>query len=106
MKQVKKLMQKGLYDQNVDDPFELFVTSTEIRYCYYKETQKILGNTFGMVVIQDFESITPNVLCRTIETVEGGGIVVMLFNTLTSLKQLYTISMDIHQRFRTESHIV
>jgi N-acetyltransferase 10 len=38
------------------------------------------------------------------ETVEGGGMVVMLFNTLTSLKQLYTISMDVHNRYRTEAH--
>ena len=38
------------------------------------------------------------------ETVEGGGIVVMLFNTLTSLKQLYSISMDVHSRYRTEAH--
>mmetsp|Transcript_6047 Transcript_6047/g.5452 ORF Transcript_6047/g.5452 Transcript_6047/m.5452 type:complete len:85 (-) Transcript_6047:167-421(-) len=38
------------------------------------------------------------------ETVEGGGAVIMLFNTMTSLKQLYTISMDVHARYRTESH--
>jgi N-acetyltransferase 10 len=38
------------------------------------------------------------------ETVEGGGMIVMLFNTLTSLKQLYTISMDVHNRYRTETH--
>ena len=40
------------------------------------------------------------------ETVEGGGIIVMLFNTLTSLKQLYSISMDVHSRYRTEAHQV
>lgn len=57
-----------------------------------------------MCILQDFESITPNVLCRTIETVEGGGLVIMLFNTMTSLKQLYTISMDVHSRYRTEAH--
>ena len=28
----------------------------------------------------------------------------MLFNTLTSLKQLYSISMDVHSRYRTEAH--
>jgi len=43
-------------------------------------------------------------LCRTIETVEGGGLVVMLFNTMTSLKQLYSLSMDAHSRYRTEAH--
>lgn len=57
-----------------------------------------------MCVLQDFESITPNVLCRAMETVEGGGVIVMLFNTLTSLKQLYSLTMDVHSRFRTEGH--
>lgn len=56
-----------------------------------------------MLVLQDFESITPNLLARTIETVEGGGIVVLLLKTMTSLKQLYNMSMDVHQRYRTES---
>lgn len=104
MKQVKKLKGSGLYNQEVDDPFENFVASTEIRYTYYKESHKVLGQTFGMLVLQDFESVTPNVLCRTIETIEGGGIVVLLINTMTSLKQLYHLSMDSHQRFRTDSH--
>lgn len=45
-------------------------------------------------------------MCRTMETVEGGGIVVMLLNTMTSLKQLYEISMDVHSRYRTEAHQV
>jgi tRNA(Met) C34 N-acetyltransferase TmcA len=38
---------------------------------------KVLGNTFGMCVLQDFEALTPNLLARTIETVEGGGVVVV-----------------------------
>ncbi|KAL4441117.1 hypothetical protein ABPG74_002067 [Tetrahymena malaccensis] len=102
MKEIKKLQKKGLYDNNVDDPFQLFVTSTQIRYCYYKETHKILGQTYQMLILQDFEAITPNVLCRTIETVEGGGFVIMLFKTMSSLKQLYTLTMDVHNRFRTD----
>jgi tRNA(Met) C34 N-acetyltransferase TmcA len=60
---------------------------------YYKESEKILGNTFGMLVLQDFEAITPNLLARTIETVEGGGLVVLLLKTMTSLRQLYTMTM-------------
>jgi hypothetical protein len=44
---------------------------------------------------QDFEAVTPNILCRTIETVEGGGVVVLL---------LHTMAMDVHARFRTEAH--
>lgn len=104
MKQVKKLEQKGLLEKDEINEIELFMSGKDIRYCYYKDTHKILGQTFGMCVLQDFESITPNVLCRAMETVEGGGMVVMLFNTLTSLKQLYEISMDVHSRYRTEAH--
>lgn len=37
--------------------------------------------------------MTPNILARTIETVEGGGLVVMLLNTLSSLTTLCTMVM-------------
>ena len=74
-----------------------------------------------MLVLQDFEAITPNLLARTIETVEGGGLVVLLLKTMTSLRQLYTMAMvgiysrsirttvdtstqDVHARYRTSSH--
>ena len=87
-----------------EDPFELFISATNIRYCYYSESHKVLGNTFGMCVLQDFEALTPNLLARTIETVEGGGVVVVLLKTMSSLKQLYTMTMDVHNRFRTEAH--
>ncbi|GAB1865085.1 RNA cytidine acetyltransferase [Camponotus japonicus] len=104
MKSLQKKIKSGKLDVNEDDPFELFVISTNIRYCYYSETHKILGNTYGMCVLQDFEAITPNLLARTIETVEGGGIIVFLLQSMNSLKQLYTMNMDVHQRFRTEAH--
>ena len=72
--------------------FSLFVL-TEYGFSYYKESHQILGNSYGMCVLQDFEAITPNLLARTIETVEGGGLVVLLLKTMTSLKQLYTMTM-------------
>lgn len=43
--------------------------------------------------LKDFEAMTPNLLARTIETVEGGGLVVILLRTMSSLKQFYTMSM-------------
>lgn len=46
-----------------------------------------------MCILQDFEAITPNLLARTIETVEGGGLVILLLKTMTSLRQLYTMAM-------------
>jgi N-acetyltransferase 10 len=54
--------------------------------------------------LQDFEALTPNLLARTVETVEGGGIVIMLLSNLRSLTQLYTLTMDVHARLRTDAH--
>jgi len=101
---IKKEIKRGIREANSEDPFELFISLHNIRYTYYKETDKILGQTFGMCILQDFEAITPNILARTIETVEGGGLVVMLLKGMSSLKQLYNLSMDIHSRYRTEAH--
>lgn len=104
MQEIKRDQARGIYDPERDDPFELFISSTNIRWTYYKETDKILGQTFGMCVLQDFEALTPNILARTIETVEGGGLVIILLKTVKSLKQLYAMTMDVHSRFRTEAH--
>ncbi|PYI15230.1 nucleolar ATPase Kre33 [Aspergillus japonicus CBS 114.51] len=101
---IKKEVKRGIREPNQEDPFELFITLNQIRYVYYKETEKILGNTYGMCILQDFEAMTPNLLARTVETVEGGGIVLLLLKGMSSLKQLYTLSMDIHSRYRTEAH--
>ena len=114
MREIKKLISRGVYDKDGENPFDLFVSSTEIRWCYYKESKNILGQTFGMLVLQDFESLTANLLCRTIETVEGGGIIAILLKNMTSLKQFYSMVMvcsessldmkDCHAKYRTESH--
>ena len=69
MKELQKKMRAGLIDPKEGDPWELFISSTNVRYCYYAETYKVLGNTFGACVLQDFEALTPNILARTIETV-------------------------------------
>ncbi|KAL9611025.1 MAG: hypothetical protein Q9167_004306 [Letrouitia subvulpina] len=101
---IRKEIKRGIREANAEDPFELFLTLQNIRYVYYKETDKILGNTFGMCILQDFEALTPNLLARTIETVEGGGLVLLLLKGMTTLKQLYTLTMDVHSRYRTEAH--
>ncbi|KIY73854.1 putative nucleolus protein [Cylindrobasidium torrendii FP15055 ss-10] len=101
---IKRDVKRGVREANDQNPFEIFVTVTDIRYTYYKESHKILGRTYGMCVLQDFEAITPNLLARTIETVEGGGVVILLLKTMSSLRQLYSMTMDVHSRYRTSSH--
>ena len=88
--------------ETIADHFELFISSTNINWCYYRDTHRVLGSTYGMLVLQDFEALTPNLMARTIETIEGGGLVIFLMRTVKSLKQLYTMSMDVHARYRTE----
>ncbi|KAJ3485257.1 hypothetical protein NLI96_g5090 [Meripilus lineatus] len=101
---IKRDVKRGIREPNEQNPFEIFITVTDIRYTYYSESHKILGHTYGMCVLQDFEAITPNLLARTIETVEGGGLVVLLLKSMTSLRQLYAMTMDVHSRYRTSSH--
>ncbi|TQD93820.1 hypothetical protein C1H46_020592 [Malus baccata] len=57
-KQVKKMMQRGLLDPEKVDPFSLFVESGGLTYCLYKDSERILGNTFGMCILQDSEGIS------------------------------------------------
>ena len=52
MRQISKMAKRGLLDADSEDPFSLFVASTDIRYCFYRDTDKVLGNTFGMCVLQ------------------------------------------------------
>lgn len=103
-KQLKKQKKMGLLEAEriEEDPFALFLNSTDITYAYYDESDRVLGQTFGMCVLQDFEALTPNLLARTVETVQGGGLIVILLQTLTSLKQLSTMAMDVHARYRSE----
>ena len=105
MKKLKRDKARGLAGGTAEmaDNFELFVSSTDINWCYYRDSHRVLGTTVGMLVLQDFEALTPNLMARTIETVRGGGLVIFLMRTVKSLKQLYTMTMDVHARYRTES---
>ena len=47
MREIKRNKQRGLHDPDIDDPFDLFVSATNIRWAYYKDSDKILGQTFG-----------------------------------------------------------
>ncbi|XP_055943814.1 RNA cytidine acetyltransferase-like isoform X2 [Argiope bruennichi] len=81
-----------------------FLLSSDIQFCHYSETDKILGRTFGMLIIQDFEALTPNILARIIECVEGGGMILFLLQNIATLEDLFLLNMDIHSRWVTEAH--
>ncbi|GKE05821.1 RNA cytidine acetyltransferase 1 isoform X1, partial [Tanacetum coccineum] len=90
---MKRINLGRVEDPDKLDEFSLFLQTTKITYCKYKDSEKILGNTYGMCILQDFEALTPNLLARTIETVQGGGLIIMLIRSLSSLTSLYTMVM-------------
>ncbi|KII61491.1 N-acetyltransferase 10 [Thelohanellus kitauei] len=99
LKKLKRKLSHGVCE-DTQNMFDSFICSSKIRFTFYKDSKKILGNTFGMLVLQDFEALTPNIMARTIETVEGGGVVCIVLSTIQSLRQLYTMTMDAHARHR------
>ncbi len=98
-----KNQSKGDYNSTKENPFSQFIMSSSIQRIKYDESQKILGRTYGILILQDFQAITPNLLCRTIETVQGGGMIIFLFNNMTSLNQLYSIVIDSYTTIKTPS---
>ena len=71
----KKKMNKGVFEVNDENAFDLFISTADIKLCYYHDTQCILCNIYGMLILQHFEAITPNLLCRITETVHDGDII-------------------------------
>nr|UXY87538.1 N-acetyltransferase 10 [Cryptomonas curvata] len=81
-----------------------FFSLIKVRYCYYSEIDKIIGNTFGMCILEDFEALSPNIIAKIIETIEGGGLIVFLVDNIKNLNKIHSISMDIYKKFESESY--
>uniref|UniRef100_A0A2A4JQT3 RNA cytidine acetyltransferase n=1 Tax=Heliothis virescens TaxID=7102 RepID=A0A2A4JQT3_HELVI len=102
-KRAKKIA-AGKLEVSEESLFDAFRVATTIHGRYYSESHTMLGQTYGMCVLQDFEALTPNLMARTVETVEGGGLIVFLLKSMDSLRQLHSITMDVHSRFKTEAY--
>jgi len=67
MKKLLKKRQSGAVSlSREDDDFENFLLATRMRKCFYNETHNILGNTYGMCVLQVVYSCLAavSVLCK------------------------------------------
>lgn len=73
--------------QNEEDENKLkdFFKSQDIQFISYNEGDKILGQTVDLLILQDFESLTPNLIALSVETVRGGGIIVLLLDNVASI---------------------
>ncbi|KAI5190738.1 N-acetyltransferase 10 [Nematocida sp. AWRm77] len=73
--------------------FESFVSNTEITYVFHSECEKVLGTTVDLCVLQDFSKIKANTLASVVESVRGGGIVLLPVEETESVftKRLYRL---------------
>ncbi|AAK39838.1 hypothetical protein (nucleomorph) [Guillardia theta] len=63
-----------------------FFENSQVRYLYYKDSKKILGNSFRICILQDLKAITPNIFLRIVETIEGGGVIILISDHLEKQK--------------------
>ncbi|XP_016407019.1 RNA cytidine acetyltransferase-like [Sinocyclocheilus rhinocerous] len=90
MRQLQKKIKTGTLNLNKDDPFELFVAATNIRYCYYNETHKILGNTYGMCVL----FILSLASCKTCVVIEDQLNILPISTHITNIKPVPPKTQD------------
>lgn len=69
---------------------DCFIKKYKPEYISYKEINKVLGRTCDLLILQDFDSLRPNVLACAIETVNGGGIIILIlkdneYNNINSI---------------------
>lgn len=99
----KRKLEEGAGEIMDQDPVDRFM-GRQINYVVYKDSEKVLGTTYGMLVMEDYEATTPNALARCIETVQGGGLLVLLLPKIKSLEELGSLEMDVHERYKTEAN--
>ncbi|KAA0201203.1 hypothetical protein HAZT_HAZT007544 [Hyalella azteca] len=101
---MSKKIKSGEVDHSQLKLLDLLLHAGVVKFCSYGSTQSVLGNTYKMCVLQDVECLTPNIVCRVVETVQGGGAVVILLPDMSHIKQLCNMDMDVHYKLTTHSH--
>ncbi|UYV70315.1 NAT10 [Cordylochernes scorpioides] len=99
-KELSKKLKNNLI-KNLDNSVERFVALTKPKYIHYSDIETILGSTCDILVLQDFEMLTPNILAQSIETVSGGGMII--FITKLTLDKIKNIKMFAHAKYCTEA---
>lgn len=61
-------MQRGLLDPEKVDPFSLFLESGAISHCLYRESDRILGNTYSMCILQVRSLVNYMFVCEHTQT--------------------------------------
>ncbi|KAI5192374.1 N-acetyltransferase 10 [Nematocida minor] len=71
--------------------FESFIVNTDINYVFHSEAEKVLGTTTDLCILQDFSKIRANSLASVVESVKGGGVILLPVDETDSIytRRLY-----------------
>ncbi|KAM0676829.1 N-acetyltransferase 10, partial [Binucleata daphniae] len=72
---------------------------TDVTFVNYGETDRILGNTHRMLILQDFEALTPNILAKSVETVQGGGVIILVASQIMDAEIEFEGDKRVYYRF-------
>jgi len=78
-----------------DDDFCKWIKTFNPEYILYKEATRILGRTCDMLILEDFEALTPNIIASCMETVRGGGLILLVFDQEKSLQEIVHKKSDL-----------
>ncbi|KMV65179.1 putative P-loop ATPase/acetyltransferase fusionprotein [Encephalitozoon cuniculi EcunIII-L] len=93
-----KKQRGAVQNEESEDDLSLFIKSNDIEFIEYKESERILGRTVDMLILQDFEALSPNLIATSVETVRGGGAIVLLLDSTCSMETLISHRVDIHEK--------
>ncbi|OAF67873.1 hypothetical protein A3Q56_04379 [Intoshia linei] len=66
----------------------------------YKNVGRCLGNTYQIIIFQDFNEMTPNILAQVVETCEGKGLILFIMDS--NPDEFVNMKMNVHTRYTTE----
>lgn len=78
-----------------DSDFFKWIKTQDPEYIAYKESNRVLGRTCDMLILQDFEALTPNMIACSMETVKGGGAIVLLLDREKSINEIISKKSDL-----------
>lgn len=97
-REVSAKKQKSGAKEGSEDAVAMFIKANDIEFIEYRESERMLGRTVDMLILQDFEALSPNLIATSMETVRGGGAVVLLLDSTNSIEALIARKTELHER--------
>ncbi len=84
----------GTSSSEESDSFTKFLSQNQMTFVKYRDVARVTGDTYSMLVLTDFESLTPTVLAQTVETVQTGGVIVLIVDSDSAIQHLESLIVN------------